>query len=344
MTTYAYDPTTGHVTAFWDTGIGATSWPVARLHARTADAAGLHLAQALTRMSESVWLSYAAPLLDGVPAATVRRAVLHPHTARAGTVAVEPHPILESAHRIGRELRDLGSAGVTRAVVADVEVEVDAAERAGCGDLAGRAQQAVMITRLSPSPAQIVEADRLLHEAPMCSERLHTDVEPAAAAVAALHWFLAAATVAAAAAGTTAQDALEQAVDVEHIDDAVPRVVLRLVASDDPDRTPLLICQRLLHVAMCLSRGMLIGVTDPDSGEPFFTTLDPARPARCLLDGLIGGIQAMGTLYATYVDLPGGDECDEVEWLQLAHEHFGAAMRVEAAAQAPHRLAELVTS
>lgn len=168
----------------------------------------------------------------------------------------------------------------------------------------------------------------------MCSERLYTDVEPAAASVAALHWFLAAAAVAAATAATTTQDALEQALEVEHIDDAVPRIVLRLASSDGPDRTPLLICQRLVHAAMCVSRGMLIGVPDPGSGEPCFTALDPARPARCLLDGLIGGIQAVAALYATYVDLPGGDECDEVEWLHLAYEHIGA----------PLRLAELVPS
>lgn len=330
MTTYAYDLSTRHLTAFWDTGIGATSWPVAKLHARTADTAGLHLARALTRMSESVWLSYAAPALSMLPAADARRALLRPHRAEAGLVPVEPHPTLESAHRIGRELADLGSAGVTRAVVADVEAELGAADRAARGDLTGRAQQAVMITRLSPSPAQIVEADRLLCDTPTCGEALYTDVEPAAAAVAALHWFLAAATVAAGAAGTTPQAALDQAMEVDYIDDAVPRVVLRLVARDDPDRTPLLICQRLLHVAMSLSRGALIGVTDPESGEPYLTTLDPMRPARCLLDGLVGGIQAMAVLYSTCLDAPG--------------EHFDAAVRVEAAAQAPRRLAELVSS
>lgn len=332
MTIYAYDTAAHRLAAFWDTGIGAVSHPVARVHPRTPDIAGLRLARALTRMSESVWLAYSAPLLDAVPVAEVRRAVLRPHVAESGLVRVEPHPILESAHRVGRELRELGSAGVTRAVLADVEDEADAAERAGCGDLTGRAQQAVMITRLSPSPAQIVQADRLLQADPMCSERLYTDVEPAAAAVAALHWFLAASTVAATAAGTTPADALDRAIELEHIDDAVPRVVLRLVASDDPERTPLLICRRLLQVAMSVSRGALIGVPDPESGEPCFTTLDPARPARSLLDGLVGGIQAMGALHAA-VD-PGADTPDQ----------FDAAVRAEAAACAPRRLAELLAS
>jgi hypothetical protein len=30
--------------------------------------------------------------------------------------------------------------------------------------------------------------------------------------------------------------------------------------------------------------------------------LDPSRPARCLLDGLVGAIQVLGALYPTYLD------------------------------------------
>jgi hypothetical protein len=35
VTTYAYDTSTNHLVAVWDTGIGATARTVARLHART---------------------------------------------------------------------------------------------------------------------------------------------------------------------------------------------------------------------------------------------------------------------------------------------------------------------
>jgi hypothetical protein len=55
MTTYAYDTRTHQLVAVWDTGIGATARLVARLNAATEDRVGLHLAQALTRMSEAVW-------------------------------------------------------------------------------------------------------------------------------------------------------------------------------------------------------------------------------------------------------------------------------------------------
>jgi hypothetical protein len=34
--------------------------------------------------------------------------------------------------------------------------------------------------------------------------------------------------------------------------------------------------------------------------------------------------------------------CDEVEWLELARKHFDVAVREEAAARAPERMAELV--
>jgi hypothetical protein len=257
-------------------------------------------------------------------------------------VRVENDPVLESAHRIGRELREIGSAGVTRAVAADLEEELDAVTRAGCGDLSGRAQQAVMLTRVVPSPAQIAVADRLLHEVPMGAERLYTDVEPAAAAVAAIHWFLAAVSVTASLAKTSPDEALDQAVSLEYFDDEVPRTVLRMSASDREDRTPLGIAQQLLHMAVLAGRGMLLATAEAVEDGPYFTALDPARPARCLLDGMIGGIQGIYGLYAACLDPSHDPECDEVEWLQLARRHFDAAVRVEASNRAPERLAELV--
>jgi hypothetical protein len=70
--------------------------------------------------------------------------------------------------------------------------------------------------------------------------------------------------------------------------------------------------------------------------EPYFTVLGPSRPARCLLDGLVGANQALGALYAAYVD--GG------EWTEAARQRFDAAVREEAAARTPERMAELVGS
>jgi hypothetical protein len=334
MTTYAYDTSTNNLVAVWENGIGATARTVARLHARTGVTVAMNLAEALTRMSKSVWLSYTEPELVDLPVAAVRRALRRPNLPQDDLLRVDEHPVVESAHRVGRELREVSSAGVSRAVIADVEQEMAAAEDAGRGDLTGRAQQAVMLTRVMPSPAQIAVADRLLHEVPMGSPRLFTEVEPSAAGVAAIHWFLAALAVVARHADLSEADALEEAGGVQYFDPAAPRAVLGNATSDDPDRTPLTIGRNLLQAAVLQARGMVLTPHDPEPDEPYFTVLDPSRPARCLLDGLVGAIQALGALYAAYVD--GG------EWTEAARERFDAAVREEAAARTPERMSELV--
>jgi hypothetical protein len=200
-----------------------------------------------------------------------------------------------------------------------------------------------MLTRVAPSPAQIAEADRMLHEVPMCSPRLYTEVEPSAAAVAAIHWFLAAVSVMERLADTTGEGALDQAEQVEYFDSAVAHTGVRMVAGGRPDRTPLGIAQELLQMAVLASRGMLIAPSEPVQG-PSFTALDPARPARCLLDGLVGGIHALAALHVTYLGCGFDPGCSEVEWAEHARTHVDAAVREEAAARAPERMAELVAS
>jgi hypothetical protein len=341
MTTYAYDASTGQLVAVWDTGIGATLHPVARLNAATPQTVGLQLAYALTHMSDVAWLSYSSPKVIDIPVAAVRGAMRRPNVPRAGLLRVDEHPVVECAHAVGRILQKVGSAGASRAVTADVEDEIAAVGNADRGDLAGRAQQAVMLTRLVPSPEQISVADRLLHDAPMGSPRLYTDVDSAAASVAALHWFLAAVTVVVTLAETTGEEALEQAEHVQQFDPAVPRAVLRLATSDDGDCSPLGIVCDLLQAAVLASHGLVWADRRSVPEEPRFTVLDPKRPARCLLNGLIGGLQALGALHATYLDTDEEPGCDEVEWLALARKHFDAAVRAEAAARAPERLAEV---
>ena len=83
---------THHVVAVWDTGIGATALPVARLNPATNETVGLHLARALTRMSEAVWLSYVRPEICDRPVADALKAMRRPHLPEAGLLRVEPHP------------------------------------------------------------------------------------------------------------------------------------------------------------------------------------------------------------------------------------------------------------
>ncbi|GAA5133895.1 hypothetical protein [Pseudonocardia adelaidensis] len=341
MTTYAYDTTSNQLVAVWDTGIGATFASVARLNAATEQSVGLLLADALTRLSTAIWMTYSAPELLDLPAAVARRALRRPNVPQAGRVRVEEHPVVESAHCVGRGLEELGSAGVRRAVIADVDRELAAASSADRGDLTGRARQAVMLTRVTPSPSQIAQADRLFHEAPAGGPRLYTEVEPSAAGVAAIHWFFAAVDVVARLGGTSVEEALHRAHEEHYFDPAVPRAVLR-ISSADPDRTPLLIGRTLLQAAVLQGRGMILSPCDLEPGEPYFTVLDPVRPARCLLDGLVRGIQALGALHATYLDPELDPDCDRTEPGALADRHFDAAVRGEAATRAPERMADLV--
>ncbi|MFD0469404.1 hypothetical protein ACFQ0B_14585 [Nonomuraea thailandensis] len=79
--------------------------------------------------------------------------------------------------------------------------ELAAVEQAELGDLSDRAEQAVALSREDASPLQISQADTLLRADPFGCPALLTQIDPAAAAVAAAHWFHAAVTVAARQAG-----------------------------------------------------------------------------------------------------------------------------------------------
>jgi hypothetical protein len=91
-----------------------------------------------------------------------------------GWLKVEGDWVVERAHEVGRTLVEIGSAGVRRAVVDEVTDEFDSIGRASCGDLGGRAAQAVELTRHDASPTQIAAADRLLEKVPAGGEALVT--------------------------------------------------------------------------------------------------------------------------------------------------------------------------
>jgi hypothetical protein len=121
----------------------------------------------------------------------------------------------ESAHRVGRALHELGRTALTNQVTAELRAELRAVEQAELGDLSGRGQQAVVLTRADASPAQVAAADRLLHKDPLGSSALMSDLDPTAAAVAAAHWLDASAAVAAEAQYEELMAAFIEAVRVE---------------------------------------------------------------------------------------------------------------------------------
>jgi hypothetical protein len=332
MTTYAYDPSTAHVLATWPTGAGASARTVARLNARTPEPRGLHLVQALTALSSLAWMAYTDPgTVDLLPAPALR-ALRRPHLPRAGLLYREGDPLLDAAHDVGRELVAVGSAGVTRAVVDDVTADLDAVERALRGDLGGRARQAVALTRLDASPLQVAAADGLLHEVPMGSERLFTEVEPIAAVVAAAHWLAAAVEVTLARTGIDAvRDLLQAYTDIEGADVETAAVVVDLLDEGNP---PLPVTRCLVQAALLTARGMILARKDDPTDEPQFTLLDPARPAPCLLERLVRATQACGMVHMRHQGLADHDGPERADACRAV---FDDEVR-RAAAQAADRL------
>ncbi|PBC70543.1 hypothetical protein BX265_5084 [Streptomyces sp. TLI_235] len=109
--------------------------------------------------------------------------------------------LIESAHRVGRALHDLDDEALTKAVLAEVTLELAAVESAELGNLTGRAQQAVLLSREDASPVQVSAADQLLQQDPFDPVELFSAIDPTAAAVAAAHWLAAAAEVTADVSG-----------------------------------------------------------------------------------------------------------------------------------------------
>jgi hypothetical protein len=328
MTTYAYDPTTTTLLATWTCGIGSAACAVARLHHRTPQRTGMHLAQALTDLSSAAWASYAAPALAELHSEPALDALRRPHLPRDGLLYREGDELLERAHEVGRALVAVESAGVLRAVVADVTAEFDTVHRALHGDLGGRARQAVTITRLPAPPAQIAAADRLLHAVPMGNERLVTDVEPTAACVAALHWTAAAVDVTlAAVGGGDPAEVLEEAADAEGVDVLAATAVLGMLHAGNP---PLAVVQDLVSSAVLVGSGLdgeEFGPADRGHG-PRTTLLHPSSPARALLGLLTGVVRACFTVYSEACDPAGVD--GDGDWIDLTRERFDRAVRAEA--------------
>jgi hypothetical protein len=332
VTIYAYDHSSTQLVAVWETGVGAVAHPVARLHARTPVRNGVHLVKALSRLSEAAWLGYSDPGLVDAEPAEVLRALRRPHQPHAGLLFREGDPLLECANDAGRWLAAIGSAGVSRAVIADVAEELDCVERALRGDLSGRARQAVELTRLDVSPVQIVAADRLLYEVPMGSERLFTEVEPTAAAVAAAHWLQSAVDVTLEVTGwDDATAVLEAAEAIESFDITTPQVVLDLLRVGNP---PIAAVQCLVRTAMLAARGMILhGSPDPTedpADEARFTVLDPMHPARSLLERLTRAIQTCSLVHTEHLDPAVLITHPETDRMEAARQVFDAQVRVEA--------------
>ncbi|MFF3005439.1 hypothetical protein ACFVTF_21800 [Kitasatospora sp. NPDC057940] len=341
MTRYSTDPARRELIAAWGTGEGDLATRVAAVPAGTDTATLMRLARTLTHLSEAAWRTYTHPAsaaastdpnsegwrreeerksFDEVPGA-----ITQPNLPQDGMLDVEYSPLVESAHRAGRALHAIANADLTAAVLAETAIELAAVENAELGDLAGRARQAVLLSREGASPVQVAAADRLLEQDPFGLASLFTDIDPTAAAVAAAHWLAAAAEVTAEAAGHSPTAVLLEADNIEALPHETPTLVLELLeAGASPYDAVTGLVRHALHIADGLLpdpaglREQLDNIdddlaehtgpgTDPEDTGLRLTPLDPKRPAPDLLEDLLAGIHGCWLLHEEYDELDDED-------------------------------------
>ena len=333
VTFYSYDADRRVLLAMWSIGRGNVARTVAELPASIPEATALELTDSLTDLSAVVWRTYTHPssaaeslesssegwLRDGEREAfgVVAEAIRKPNLLVDGMLLQSYIAVEEAAHRVGRVVHEAGDNALLDLVVADVEAELAAVEHAERGDLSGRAQQAVRLTRADASPLQVAAADALLHVSPLGSDPLFSDVDPTAASVAAAHWLQAAAQVAAEGAGIDAVAVIAEADNIEAIAVRTPTLVLeRLDAGESPRE----VVTQLVAEAMTVADGeipdlaaLLEEIVDAEERAQQYggdaeeirdalmparlTPLDPARPAQDLLEDLLSGIRGCWLLY-----------------------------------------------
>lgn len=339
MTRYAVDEERGLLLASWSTGSGNAAHVLAELPSGTDADAGLRLAKELSALSEALWRCYTHPVSVAFSLepnttgwrregnreafAKVLPALAGPNLPEGGTLLVSHIPVEESAHSVGRALHDVGNADVTDLVAAEVKAELEAVEQAELGDLSGRARQAVVLTRADASPVQVAAADRLLHDDPLGSDALTSDVDPTAAAVAAAHWLKAAAGVAAEESGLEPEQVVVEADNIEALPHETPTLVLESLAAG---MSPHAVVTRLVQGAMTVAEGKLpaielldalseqlkrlaphIDLENPGQQEQLMdslrlTPLDPSRPALDLLEDLLAGIHGCWLIFEEHAE------------------------------------------
>ncbi|MGW7441936.1 Voldacs domain-containing protein [Kitasatospora sp. NPDC054795] len=378
MTRYSIDPDRRELIAAWGTGEGDLATRVASLPAGADTSDLLGLARALSHLSEAAWRTYTHPASAAGSLepnsegwrreqerghfGEVADAVAKPNLPSGGAMLVSYSRVLESAHQAGRALHELGDPALTEAVLAEVAAELAAVQNAELGDLAGRAQQAVLLSREDASPVQVAAANRLFEQDPFGPAELFSQVDPTAAAVAAAHWLAAAAEVTADASGHDPEQVVEEADNIEALPHETPTIVLGLIESG---ATPREAVTGLVRHAMRIADGLL---PDPDSlreqlddleetladygddapdladVELRLTPLDPKRPARDLLEDLHTGIHACWLLHTQYDDLDDEDDDTSAEdWTdeqaeqhqQRSRERFAQLVRETATHREP---------
>lgn len=341
MTRYAFDSQNQKLIATWGTGAGDLALTIAETDAEVGEKHGLRLAQALTLLSAALWRAYTEPAAaagDSEEAnseawrraetrkafAEVQGAVAKPNLPdEHGYLTVCHDPVEESAHRLGRVLHAIANDALAETVQAETATELAAVESAECGDLRGRAQQAVLLSRPEASPSQVSAADQVLRQDPLGGSELFTELDPTAAAVAAAHWLRAASQVAADQAGIEPTHVVREADEIEALPVETPTIVLERLAAGQspytvvvslvrdaataaegkiPDAEALTRRIKELEDGAAAFRGNQDGLRDALVSELRLTPLDPARASLDLLEDLLTGIHACWIVYNEHAD------------------------------------------
>ncbi|MFB8201725.1 hypothetical protein [Kitasatospora purpeofusca] len=376
MTRYSIDPDRHELIATWGTGEGDLATRVATLPAEAGTSVLLGLARALSLLSEAAWRTYTHPASaagsqepnsEGWRRERERGhfgealdAIAKPNLPSGGSMVVSYSPLIESANRVGRALHHLDNPDLTKAVLAEAATELAAVESSELGDLGGRAQQAVLLSREDASPVQVAAADRLLEQNPFGTAELFSAVDPTAAAVAAAHWLAAAAEVTAEASGDDPAQVVLEADNIEALPHETPTLVLGLI---EDGATPYDVVTGLVRHAMHVANGLLpdpaglreqlenledalTEYTDDEEDDPEdtglrLTPLDPRRPARDLLEDLLTGIHGCWLLHSEYDELDTDEDLrDAQDWddeqaeehQRRSRDHFAQLVRDTAAA------------
>ncbi|GAA3436596.1 hypothetical protein [Kutzneria kofuensis] len=286
VTEYAYDRTRNVLLAVWSVGIGTVADTVVAFDDLPAPEYALQLGYELTQLSKHLWRTYTHPLTEAVdqPDEALSRArnqlaidlvtgaMRDPHLPVGDQMQICESEVLEAGHQVGRILHRIGDRGVTDQAVTDVEAEIDALRRAALGDLTGRANQAVVLTRSDPQPQQVAAAHAYFEKDPMGPPELYTKIDATSAAVAAVHWLDAALMIASRAASGNLSDA-PPTCRHNHVDELA-------------DEVPVLVVQRL-------DRGEL-------PRDVVMALVRDGMPARTLLEQLLIGIHNAWQLYGEW--------------------------------------------
>nr|BFE56541.1 hypothetical protein GCM10020063_010670 [Dactylosporangium thailandense] len=270
MTRYAIDVQRSELHAVWSTGFADTTQQAAVLPPGVSQDEAGALAAALTGLSVALWRRYTHPSTETYADeeasggwqrhetramfGDVAAAIRNPNLPVDGMLIASYDLVEENAHRVGRALHAIGSKALTDSVAGDIEFELAAVADAEADHLAGRALQAISLTRQKASPVQIATADQLLHRSLLKSDELLQTVDPTSAAVAAAHWLHAAAEVVAEHLGVPPAAVIREADTIEATPQETPITVLELM---DRRASPQKAVTALIQDAMLVAEGLL---------------------------------------------------------------------------------------